>query len=70
MSISLSRCVYIYIYIYICIHIYIYRERERERERWNCPAWCSGGRRPLIAGCLSLQRLGIDFPVACPAMVT
>jgi len=24
---------------------------------WNIPAWCSRGRRPLIAGCLSLQRL-------------
>ena len=22
---------------------------------WNCPAWCSGGWRPLIAGCSSLQ---------------
>ena len=30
---------------------------------WNCPAWYSGGRRPLIAGCLSLHRLGIDSPV-------
>ena len=34
---------------------------------WNFPAWCSGGRRPLIAGCLSLQRLGIDLPVTHPA---
>ena len=34
---------------------------------WNFPAWCSGGRRPLIAGCLSIQRLGIDLPVTCPA---
>ena len=25
-------------------------------SRWNCPAWCSGGRKPLIAMCLSLQR--------------
>ena len=30
-------------------------------------AWCSGGRRPLIAGCLSLQRLGMDLPRTCPA---
>ena len=28
---------------------------------WNFPAWCPGGRRPLIAGRLSLQRLGIDL---------
>ena len=34
---------------------------------WNFPSWCSGGRRPLIAGCLSLQRLGIDVPVTRPA---
>ena len=32
----------------------------------ECPAWCSGGRRPLIAGCLSLQRLGMDLPVIRP----
>jgi len=25
-------------------------------SRWKCPAWCSGGRRPLIAECLSLWR--------------
>ena len=24
---------------------------------WNFPVWCSGGWRPLIAGCFSLQRL-------------
>ena len=36
--------------------------RNLFRSRWNCPASCSGGRRPLIAGCLSLQRLGIDIP--------
>ena len=30
--------------------------------RMECPAWCSGGRRPLIAGRASLQRLGRDFP--------
>ena len=29
--------------------------------RRECPVWCSGGRRPLIAGCLSLQGLGADF---------
>ena len=33
---------------------------------WNFPAWCSGGRRPWIAGRLSLQRLGIDLPVTHP----
>ena len=27
--------------------------------RTECLARCSGGRRPLIAGCLSLQRLGV-----------
>ena len=30
------------------------------------PEWCSGGRRPLIAGRLSLQRLGVDLPLARP----
>ena len=34
---------------------------------WNFHAWCSRGRRPLIAGCLSLQKLGIDLPVTRPA---
>ena len=34
---------------------------------WNFPAWCSRGRRPLIAGCVSLQRLGFDLHVNCPA---
>ena len=29
--------------------------------RMELLAWCSGGWRPLIAGCLSLQRLGVDF---------
>ena len=29
--------------------------------RKECPAWCSGGRRPWIAGCSSLQRLGVEF---------
>ena len=29
---------------------------------WNLHAWCSGGWRPLIAGCLSLQMLGICLP--------
>ena len=33
---------------------------------WNCPARCSGGRRPLIAECLSLQRLGVDSSVTRP----
>ena len=28
----------------------------------ECPACCSGDRRPLIAGRLSLQRLVIDLP--------
>ena len=28
---------------------------------WNCPARCSGSQRPLIAGCLSLQSLGMDL---------
>ena len=32
-------------------------------SRGNCPARCSGGRRPLIAGCVSLQRLGVDLPL-------
>ena len=34
--------------------------------RTECPAWCSGGRRPLIAGCLSLWRLGVDLPATRP----
>ena len=34
--------------------------------RMECPAWCYGGRRPLIAGCLSLQRLGVGLPVTRP----
>ena len=34
--------------------------------RMECPAWCSGGQRPLIAGCLSLQALGVDLPVTRP----
>ena len=29
--------------------------------RMECPAWCSGGRRPLIAGRLSPQRLGMNL---------
>ena len=33
---------------------------------WNSPVWCSGGRRPLIAGCLSLQRLEGASPVTRP----
>ena len=32
----------------------------------ECPARCSGGRRPLIAGCLSLRRLGDDFLLCEP----
>ena len=28
----------------------------------ECPAWCPGGRRPLIAGCFSLQRHIMDLP--------
>ena len=35
-------------------------------SRWNFPAWCSGCRRPLIAGCLSRQRLGIDLTLTRP----
>ena len=34
------------------------------------PAWCSGGRRPLIAGCLSLQKPGMDLPVSHPVWVS
>ena len=34
--------------------------------RMECPAWCSGGRRPLIAALLSLQRIGMDLPVTRP----
>ena len=37
------------------------------RSGWNFLAWRSGGRRPLIAGCLSLQRLRTDLPVTRPA---
>ena len=33
---------------------------------WNRPAWCSGGQRHLIAGCVSLQRIGMNLPVARP----
>jgi len=32
----------------------------------NCPASCSGGSRPLIAGRLSLQRLGVHLPLNRP----
>ena len=34
---------------------------------WNFPAsaWWSGGRRPLFAGCSSLQRLGMDDVFRC-----
>ena len=32
----------------------------------NSPAWCSGGRRPLIAGRFSLQRLGVGLPITRP----
>ena len=35
--------------------------------RMECPAWCSGDRRPLIAGCLSLRRLVMGLPVTCLA---
>ena len=39
--------------------------------RMECPAWCSGGRRPLIAGCLPgtfrvLVLLRLDSGTACP----
>ena len=34
--------------------------------RKECPTWCSGGQRPLIAGCPSLPRLGMDLPVTKP----
>ena len=34
--------------------------------RMKCPAWCSGGQRPWIAGCLSLQRLIMDLPLTRP----
>ena len=35
-------------------------------SRWTCPAQCSGGRRPLIAGCLSLHWLAMDLPLTRP----
>ena len=31
------------------------------------PAWCSGGRGPVIAGCLSPKRFGIDLSATRPA---
>ena len=31
------------------------------------PLLCSGSRRPLIAGCLSLRRLGVGLPLTRPA---
>ena len=34
--------------------------------RMECPAWFSGGLRLVIAGCLSLQRLGVGLPLARP----
>ena len=34
--------------------------------RMECPAWCSEGWRPLIAGCLSLWTCGMDLPVTRP----
>ena len=61
-------CVYTYIYIYIYIHIYTgitlsiclcSTRRGLLWSGWNGPAWCSGGKRPLIAGCSSLQRLDL-----------
>ena len=48
----------------LCFHCF-YSE-ESFGSGWNCPEWCSGGRRPLIAGRLSLQRLGMDSPLTRP----
>ena len=36
----------------------------------NAPRGCSGRRRPLIAGCLSVQQLGVDYLSLCRAVVT
>ena len=36
-------------------------------SRWDFPVWCSGGRRPWIAGCVSLQRLGVGLHLTRPA---
>ena len=74
--------IYIYIYVHMYIHIFTYNlmnyvcvsvacvccfdSEESLRSEWNFPAWCSGGRRPLIAGCLSLQRLVMDLPLIRP----
>ena len=76
---------YIYIYIYIIyIYIYIifvvweggwaFPTQVRHSSlfltrRMECPAWCSGGRRPLIEGCLSLRRLGMVLPVTRPVNI-
>ena len=46
--------------------VLLFDSQESFWSRWNCPARCSGGRRPLIAGCLSLQRLGVDISVIHP----
>ena len=37
--------------------------------RMECPALCSGGGMPVIAGCLSLQRLGMDLLVTHPVSI-
>ena len=44
--------------LYVCL-----TRRNMFGSGWTCPAWCPGGRRPLFAGCSSLQRLGVDFPI-------
>ena len=41
----------------------VFDSEESSSVRMECPAWCSGGRRPLIAGWLSLQRIEIVLPV-------
>ena len=73
--------VYIYIYIYIererdfavfvlysiadCM-VLLFNSEESSWSGWNYPAWCLGGRMPLIAGRLSLQGLGMDLPITRP----
>ena len=55
---------YIHMYIYIYIYIYI-----SFSVRVECPARCSRGRRPLIAGCLSLRRPGMELSEGSPRML-
>ena len=65
-SLYISIPVSLGVWFRYCLVVFLAR-RNILWSGWNFPAWCSRGRRPLIAGCLSLQRLEIDLPVTHPA---